>query len=60
MDVFGKTVKKILTGRAYGEIRITVDVDQQVRNFSHYRDELCGGIRKRYPDINIKVRIVPR
>ena len=46
--------------RAYGEIRITVDVDQRVRNFSHYRDELCGGIRKRYPDVYIKVRIVPR
>ena len=46
--------------REYREIRMTADVDQSVRNFDHYLDELCGGIRKRYPDVYIKVRIVPR
>ena len=46
--------------RTYREIRITADVDQRIRNFDHYRDVLCGGIRKRYPDVYIKVRIVPR
>ena len=46
--------------REYREIRMTADVDQRVRNFDHYLDELCGGIRKRYPDVYIKVRIVPR